>query len=85
MCFSFNFTDIPNGVKATFKMELDKIWKAYAKVNIFLKVVGVRENYHELSSRFVRVDNLYDEFRLEKKNIKSGENIVFLEKIMVLD
>ena len=38
-----------------------KIYKAYAKVNIFLKVTGMRNNYHEIISRFVRVKNLYDE------------------------
>jgi 4-diphosphocytidyl-2-C-methyl-D-erythritol kinase len=36
------------------------IEKAHAKVNIFLKIVGTREEYHELLSRFVRVENLYD-------------------------
>jgi len=34
--------------------------KSYAKVNIFLKIAGKRDNYHELVSRFVRVQNLYD-------------------------
>ena len=38
-----------------------KIYRAYAKVNIFLKVTGMRNNYHEIISRFVRVKNLYDE------------------------
>lgn len=36
------------------------IKKSYAKVNIFLKIAGRRENYHELVSRFVRVHSLYD-------------------------
>ena len=35
--------------------------KAYAKVNIFLKITGTRERYHTLASRFMRVDSLYDE------------------------
>ena len=35
--------------------------KAYAKVNIFLKITGIREQYHTLASRFMRVDSLYDE------------------------
>jgi len=35
--------------------------KAYAKVNIFLKIVGTRGAYHELLSRFMRVHALYDE------------------------
>ena len=37
-----------------------KQYKAYAKVNIFLKMTGTRGNYHELLSRFVLVNNLYD-------------------------
>ncbi|MGK0256437.1 MAG: 4-diphosphocytidyl-2-C-methyl-D-erythritol kinase [Arcobacteraceae bacterium] len=40
--------------------------KAYAKVNIFLKIAGKRDNYHEIVSRFVRVKNLYDTVTLEK-------------------
>jgi len=34
--------------------------KAYAKVNIFLKITGHKEGYHTLLSRFVRVEELYD-------------------------
>jgi len=33
---------------------------AYAKVNIFLKITGHRDGYHTISSRFMRVDDLYD-------------------------
>ena len=40
--------------------------KSYAKVNIFLKIVGKRDNYHELVSRFVRVKNLFDMITFEK-------------------
>jgi len=40
--------------------------KSYAKVNIFLKIVGKRDHYHELASRFVRVKNLYDVVKFEK-------------------
>ena len=40
--------------------------KSYAKVNIFLKIAGKRDNYHELVSRFVRVKNLYDIVSFEK-------------------
>jgi len=35
-------------------------YKAHAKVNIFLKMVGTRGAYHELLSRFMRVSTLYD-------------------------
>jgi len=41
--------------------------KAYAKVNIFLKIVGKRGGYHELLSRFVKVQNLYDELEFKEK------------------
>ncbi|WP_309496720.1 4-(cytidine 5'-diphospho)-2-C-methyl-D-erythritol kinase [Sulfurovum sp.] len=34
--------------------------KAYAKVNIFLKITGHENGYHTLFSRFVRVKDLYD-------------------------
>jgi len=34
--------------------------KAYAKVNIFLKITGYKEGYHTLLSRFMRVEELYD-------------------------
>ncbi len=37
-----------------------KSYKAYAKVNIFLKVTGRRGDYHEILSRFVLVNDLYD-------------------------
>ncbi len=45
--------------------------KSYAKVNIFLKIAGQRENYHELVSRFVRVHCLYDVISFEKKDCSS--------------
>ncbi|MDR0761798.1 MAG: 4-(cytidine 5'-diphospho)-2-C-methyl-D-erythritol kinase [Campylobacteraceae bacterium] len=41
--------------------------KSHAKINIFLKIVGTRDNYHEIISRFVRVDNLYDELEFLPK------------------
>lgn len=37
-----------------------KSYTAPAKVNIFLKITGKRGNYHEIFSRFMRVDTLYD-------------------------
>ncbi len=33
---------------------------SYAKVNIFLKIAGKKDEYHLLVSRFVRLKNLYD-------------------------
>jgi len=38
--------------------------KAYAKVNIFLKITGYENGYHTLLSRFMRVDDLYDTISL---------------------
>lgn len=48
-----------------------KTYKAYAKVNIFLKITGIRGSYHEILSRFMRVDSLYDELNFIPK--KSDE------------
>ena len=42
--------------------------KSYAKVNIFLKIVGTRGNYHTLLSRFVLVRNLYDIISFKKSD-----------------
>ena len=44
------------------------IEKSYAKVNIFLKIVGCRGNYHLLASRFVRVKKLFDIVEFKKGN-----------------
>lgn len=45
--------------------------KSYAKVNVFLKIAGKRDTYHELVSRFIRVHSLYDEFSFVKTNRKA--------------
>lgn len=42
-------------------------YRAYAKVNIFLKITGMRGEYHTLSSRFMRVKNLFDTLWFEEK------------------
>ena len=44
-----------------------KTYKAFAKVNIFLKITGTRGVYHEIISRFMKVENLYDELEFVKK------------------
>lgn len=49
------------------------IEKSHAKVNIFLKIVGTRGNYHELISRFIRVEGLYDTLSFQKKE-KASEH-----------
>lgn len=47
--------------------------KSFAKVNIFLKIVGKRGNYHELISRFMLVKSLYDEVYFENKECSNFE------------
>jgi len=42
------------------------IKKSYAKVNIFLKIAGIRDDYHLIVSRFVRVKNQFDIIKFEK-------------------
>ena len=53
--------------------------KSYAKINIFLKIIGARGNYHELISRFILLDKIYDEIWFEKSRnfelICDGANI----------
>lgn len=46
-------------------------YNAFAKVNIFLKITGKRGDYHTISSRFVRVNSLYDTLWFEEK--ENGE------------
>ena len=53
--------------------------QAYAKVNIFLKIVGHDGYYHLIKSRFMKVKNLYDEIEIveaEKFNITGDINCV---------
>jgi 4-diphosphocytidyl-2-C-methyl-D-erythritol kinase len=45
--------------------------RAYAKVNIFLKIVGKRECYHEIVSRFVLVNTLFDELEFVEKTVEN--------------
>ncbi len=50
-----------HGVKPSIeKNDFGYAIKAFAKVNIFLKITGHKEGYHTLLSRFVRVEELYD-------------------------
>ena len=42
--------------------------KSFAKINVFLKVVGTRGNYHEILSRFVLCEQLFDEIYFKKSN-----------------
>lgn len=52
-----------------------KIYRAYAKVNIFLKITGKRGNYHEIISRFMKVNSLYDELSfVSKQQVGASEN-----------
>ena len=50
-----------------------KIYRAYAKVNIFLKITGTRGDYHEIVSRFMCVDSLYDELCFVPKDTQEFE------------
>jgi len=45
--------------------------KSYAKVNIFLKITGTRDNYHEIASRFVLIKNIFDTIEFVKKTNKN--------------
>jgi len=40
--------------------------KSYAKINLFLKIEGYKDGYHQLNSRFMRVKDLYDEIEFKK-------------------
>jgi 4-diphosphocytidyl-2-C-methyl-D-erythritol kinase len=48
-------------------------YRAYAKVNIFLKITGMRGEYHTLSSRFMRVPALFDTLWFEPKSTPEFE------------
>ena len=50
--------------------------KSYAKVNIFLKIAGKRDSYHELVSRFVRVKSLYDTITFVPNNETNNFNLI---------
>lgn len=43
--------------------------KSHAKINVFLKIVGKKDNYHELSSRFIKLNDFYDELFLIPKKL----------------
>jgi 4-diphosphocytidyl-2-C-methyl-D-erythritol kinase len=51
-------------------------YQAHAKVNIFLKIVGKRGNYHELLSRFMLVPSLYDTLTFVPKKSKETFELV---------
>lgn len=48
-------------------------YRAYAKVNVFLKITGTRGEYHTLSSRFMRVNSLFDTLWFEPKSTPEFE------------
>lgn len=49
--------------------------KSFAKINIFLKIVGTRGVYHEICSRFVLYEKLYDEIEFVSGNFDDFEII----------
>ncbi len=51
-----------------------KTYISPAKVNIFLKITGTRGSYHEIISRFMRIDTLYDTLTLKPK--KSAQFLI---------
>jgi len=52
-----------------------KKYKAFAKVNIFLKITGMRGDYHEIISRFMRVNSMFDELSfVSKENVNAKAN-----------
>ena len=52
------------------------VYKAHAKVNIFLKIVGTRGAYHEIQSRFMLVESLYDVLGFCPKKTKEAFELV---------
>ncbi|MSN96676.1 4-(cytidine 5'-diphospho)-2-C-methyl-D-erythritol kinase [Campylobacter sp. FMV-PI01] len=55
--------------------------KSYAKINIFLKIVGTRGDYHEIKSRFVLFEELFDEIYFKKKPKNDKFQIISNAKI----
>ncbi|HIE35168.1 MAG TPA: 4-(cytidine 5'-diphospho)-2-C-methyl-D-erythritol kinase [Campylobacterales bacterium] len=61
--------------------------KSFAKINIFLKIVGTKDEYHNIVSRFIKVEDLYDEiefvpgrfekFTIQGCGIKREDNIIY--------
>ncbi|QKF65009.1 4-(cytidine 5'-diphospho)-2-C-methyl-D-erythritol kinase [Campylobacter corcagiensis] len=49
--------------------------KSYAKINIFLKIIGTKGSYHKILSRFVLLENLYDEIEFVSGNGKILSNV----------
>jgi 4-diphosphocytidyl-2-C-methyl-D-erythritol kinase len=65
---------------------VNRVWKSPAKVNLYLKIVGIRGDYHLLESRFLRVDSLFDEmsffqdrgdFQIGGFNFPKEKNIIY--------
>ncbi|AJC86501.1 4-(cytidine 5'-diphospho)-2-C-methyl-D-erythritol kinase [Campylobacter sp. RM16704] len=51
--------------------------KAYAKANIFLKIIGFdSRSYHLLQSRFVLLKNIFDELEFSSEKTKNGFEII---------
>ena len=75
-------------------------YNSFAKVNIYLKIVGIKDNYHLLSSRFMIVNSLFDSISFEKKesiddsfeligkfSCKTEQNLIYkaYKKLLLLD
>jgi len=69
--------------------------RAPAKINIFLKIVGTRGSYHELISRFVRYEDLYDQlmfipgsfdrFTILGMDLPTEHNIIYKAYLKLLE
>lgn len=44
--------------------------RSFAKVNIYLKIIGIKNDYHLINSRFMLVKNLFDTISFVKKQTK---------------
>ncbi len=49
------------------------ISKSFAKVNIYLKIIGIKDDYHLISSRFMLVDSLFDTITFKEKEKPNDE------------
>ncbi len=48
---------------------INREFKSYPKVNLFLKIVGVQGNYHQLFFLFLRVHSIYDTLSFQNDNL----------------
>ncbi|NWF66593.1 MAG: 4-(cytidine 5'-diphospho)-2-C-methyl-D-erythritol kinase [Campylobacterales bacterium] len=49
---------------------------SYPKVNLFLKITGFKDGYHQIISRFLLVEDIFDEIEFRKKDKSGSFNII---------